>query len=105
MSMPARPLLEPAGGEAAARSRLGAATTPAPRWRGLLAGPPVAALTVLVALGATHRPGVPLRDPDHVAALYLALGGCGGAPLVGPDTAIPAGPAARAARPPAAPRR
>jgi hypothetical protein len=99
MSMPARPLLEPAGGEAAARSRLGAATTPAPRWRGLLAGPLVAALTVLVALVATHRAGVPLRDPDHVAALYLALVGCGVALMVGLDIAIRAARRARTLRP------
>src|SRR3954471_21745803 len=99
MSMPARPLLEPAGGEAAARSRLGAPTRPAPRWRGLLAGPLVAALTVLVALVATHRAGVPLRDPDHVAALYLALVGCGVALLVGLDIAIRAGRRARTLRP------
>src|SRR3954469_3813113 len=91
MSMPARPLLEPAGGEAAARSRIGAAPMQAPRWRGLLAGPAVAALTVVIALVATHRAGVPLRDPDHVAALYLALVGCGVALLVGLDIAIRAG--------------
>jgi hypothetical protein len=59
----------------------------------------VAALTVLVALLATHRAGVPLRDPDHVAALYLALVGCGVALLVGLDIAIRAGRGTGALRP------
>src|SRR3954454_16071713 len=99
MSMPARPLLEPAGGEAAARSRLVAAATPAPPGRGLLGGPLVAAPAVLVALVATHRAGVPLRDPDHVAALYLALVGCGVALMVGLDIAIRAGRQAGTLRP------
>src|SRR3954451_3581297 len=89
--MPARPLLEPSAAEASARSGRRAAPvalTAPPRWRGLLAGPLVAAVTVVVALVATHRAGVPLRDPDHVAALYLALVGCGVALLVGLDIAI-----------------
>jgi hypothetical protein len=78
----------------ATRSRFRAAPAglaAAPRWRGLLAGPLVAALTVVVALVATHRAGVPLRDPDHVAALYLALVGAGVALLVALDIAIRAG--------------
>src|SRR4051794_39896361 len=102
MSMPARSLLEPATREAPARSRLGpapAGRAAAPRWRGLLAGPLVAALTVLVALVATHRAGVPLRDPDHVAALYLALVGCGVALMVGLDIAVRAGRRAGTLRP------
>ena len=59
-----------------------------PRWRGVLAGPAVAAVTVLAALVATQAVGLPLRDPDHVAALYLALVGFGVALLVGIDIAI-----------------
>jgi membrane-associated phospholipid phosphatase len=55
------------------------------RWRGPLAGPLVAAVTVLAALPATHAVGLPLRDPDHVAALYLALVGFGVLMLVGLD--------------------
>jgi hypothetical protein len=100
--MPARPLLEPSAAEAPRRSRrpaAPAAVTAAPRWRGLLAGPIVAALTVVIALVATHRAGVPLRDPDHVAALYLALVGCGVALMVGLDIAIRAGRQAGTLRP------
>jgi membrane-associated phospholipid phosphatase len=55
------------------------------RWRGPLAGPLVAVVTVLVALPATNAVGLPLRDPDHVAALYLALVGFGVLMLVGLD--------------------
>jgi hypothetical protein len=46
-----------------------------PWWRGVVAGPAVAIVTVIAGLLATHSAGVPLRDPDHVAALYLALVG------------------------------
>jgi membrane-associated phospholipid phosphatase len=58
------------------------------RWRGPLAGPLVAVVTVLAALPATHAVGLPLRDPDHVAALYLALVGFGVLMLVGLDILI-----------------
>ena len=94
MSMPARSLLEPPRRPAPQRSRLGAvpASVAAPTpWRQLLAGPLVAAVTVVVALVATHRARVPLRDPDHVAALYLALVGFGVALMVGLDIALRAG--------------
>ncbi len=69
----------------------------------LVAGPLVAIVTVVAALVATRSVGLPLRDPDHVAALYLALVGCGVALLVGLDIAVRAGrrsrrfPPARAA--------
>ena len=43
--------------------------------REVLAGPIVAAVTLLVAFWATQRADVPLRDPDHVAALYFVLVG------------------------------
>ncbi|MBA2516635.1 MAG: hypothetical protein H0V22_04870, partial [Solirubrobacterales bacterium] len=63
----------------------------APRWRMLAAGPAVAIVTVVTALVATDAAGVTLRDPDHVAALYLALVGCAMALLVGLDIAVRAG--------------
>ena len=54
----------------------------------MLAGPLVALVTVIAGLVATDAAGVPLRDPDHVAALYLVLVGAGVALLVGLDIAI-----------------
>jgi membrane-associated phospholipid phosphatase len=57
-------------------------------WRGAGAGPVVAIGTVVGALVATREVGLPLRDPDHVAALYLVLVGCGVAGLVALDVAI-----------------
>jgi len=57
----------------------------------VLAGPVVATITLVPAVLATRAVGLPLRDPDHVAALYLALVGCGVALLVGLDIAIRAG--------------
>ncbi len=54
----------------------------------LLAGPVVAFAIVVWALVATRKVGLPLRDPDHVAALYLALVGAGVAGLVGLDIAV-----------------
>lgn len=59
-----------------------------PRWRMLAAGPMVAIVTLVAALVATNAVGLPLRDPDHVAALYLALVGLGVALLVGLDIVI-----------------
>jgi hypothetical protein len=56
--------------------------------RMLAAGPLVAIGTVITALFMTRAEGLSLRDPDHVAALYLALVGCGVALLVGLDIAI-----------------
>jgi membrane-associated phospholipid phosphatase len=56
-----------------------------------MAGPAVAIVTVLAALVATHAVGLPLRDPDHVAALYLALVGLGVVMLVGLDIVARAG--------------
>jgi membrane-associated phospholipid phosphatase len=58
------------------------------RWRGPLAGPVVAVVAVLAALPATHAVGLPLRDPDHVAALYLVLVGFGVIVLVGLDILV-----------------
>jgi membrane-associated phospholipid phosphatase len=48
----------------------------------------VAVVSVLAALPATHAVGLPLRDPDHVAALYLALVGFGVLMLVGLDIVL-----------------
>jgi hypothetical protein len=62
-----------------------------PGWRGAAAGPLVALATLAVTLPVTHEAGVPLRDPDHVAALYLALVGAGVLLMVGLDIAIRAG--------------
>lgn len=57
----------------------------------MLAGPAVALVTVLAALLATDEVGLPLRDPDHVAALYLVLVGFGTVVLVGLDVVVRAG--------------
>jgi hypothetical protein len=57
-------------------------------WRAIAAGPVVALVTVIVALFATHEAGVPLRDPDHVAATYFVLVGFGVAMLVVLDVAL-----------------
>ena len=46
-----------------------------PTRREVLAGPIVAAVTLLVAFAADAAADVPLRDPDHVAALYFVLVG------------------------------
>lgn len=53
-----------------------------------MAGLAVAGVTVLAAGLATNAVGLPLRDPDHVAALYLALVGCGVAAMVWLDVAL-----------------
>jgi membrane-associated phospholipid phosphatase len=75
------------------RSRLGTAVrvAPLPRcppWRDLLAGPAVALVTIVAALLATGAVGLRLRDPDHVAALYLALVGFGTFMLVVLDVVV-----------------
>ena len=51
----------------------------------------MAIATMLAALIATNAVGLPLRDPDHVAALYLALVGFGVVVLVGLDIVLRAG--------------
>jgi membrane-associated phospholipid phosphatase len=56
-------------------------------WRAAAAAPVVAVLTLVAALVATHRVGLPVRDPDHVAALYLLMVGFGVAVMVGLDIA------------------
>ena len=90
--MASRTLLEPGRRtrrrEAAARAP---ASTPPPRRRSVLAGPVVAAFTLIVGFIATDAADVPLRDPDHVAALYFVLVGVGVALLVWLDVAVRAG--------------
>jgi len=62
--------------------------TPAGTWRGVWAGGLVAAATVVGGIIATNSVGLALRDPDHVAALYLVLVGFGVFLLVGLDIAV-----------------
>src|SRR3954451_15060989 len=57
-------------------------------WRGLVAGPLVAAVTLVAAFVATREVGLPVRDPDHVAALYLVLVGLGMVLLVMLDVVV-----------------
>jgi membrane-associated phospholipid phosphatase len=87
--MASRTLLEP--GRETRRRREAArsvASAVQPRRRSVLAGPVVAVFLVIVGLIATDAAGVPLRDPDHVAALYFVLVGFGVAMLVGLDIAM-----------------
>jgi hypothetical protein len=65
-----------------------AGSSPAGTWRGVWAGGVVAAATVVGGLIATGSVDLPLRDPDHVAALYLGLVGLGVLMLVGIDVAL-----------------
>jgi hypothetical protein len=60
-------------------------------WRPVVAGPVVALATLVAALFATQDANVPLRDPDNVAALYLALVGAGVVLLAAIDIAIRGG--------------
>ncbi len=88
--MASRTLLEP-GRATRRRDATGpptASAPPPPRRRGILAGPIVAAFTLIVGFFATDAADVPLRDPDHVAAQYLGLVGLGVALLVWLDVAI-----------------
>jgi len=65
-----------------------AQVTPAGTWRGVWAGGLVAVATVIGGVVATDSVGLALRDPDHVAALYLGLVGLGVALLVVLDVAL-----------------
>jgi hypothetical protein len=58
------------------------------RWRVTAAGPLVAVGILVWAILATRSVGLVVRDPDHVAALYLALVGTGVALLVGLDIVV-----------------
>ena len=84
--------LQPSRGRTKSRTRDVAgrhpSAPPPPGWRSVLAGPIVALVLVIAALIATDAADVPFRDPDHVAALYLALVGFGVALLVLLDIAI-----------------
>jgi PAP2 superfamily len=57
-------------------------------WRGVGASALVATVTVVGGVIATDSVGLHLRDPDHVAALYLGLVGLGVALLVGIDVVL-----------------
>jgi hypothetical protein len=67
--------------------------------RPVLAGPVVAAVTLTGALVATHRAGIPFRDPDHVVGKRLTLVALLVLALVGLDIAVRAGRRTRAWRP------
>jgi len=70
------------------------------RWRNAIAGVAVALAMLVGALIATASVGVAVRDPDHVAALYVVMVGAGVALLVGIDIAIRAARAAGRFPPP-----
>jgi membrane-associated phospholipid phosphatase len=61
---------------------------PASGWRAIVAGPAVALVILILAVVCTREVGLPVRDPDHVAALYLVLVGLGVVLLVGLDILI-----------------
>jgi hypothetical protein len=65
----------------------------------LAAGPMVAIATTIAALIATSKAGVRFRDPDHVAAGYVAMVGGAVFLLVGLDIAFRAGRQERTWRP------
>ena len=88
--MGSRTLLEPPRRTTRRRDAAPGRPSSPPPWRGVLAGPLVALVTVLAGLIATDAAGVPLRDPDHVAALYLVLVGAGMLMLVALDIVIQA---------------
>jgi hypothetical protein len=64
-----------------------------------LAGPAVAVLTTAIALACTHMAGMTFRDPDHVAAQYLAMVGAAVVALVWLDVRLRASREARSWRP------
>jgi PAP2 superfamily len=85
---------------AAALRKRGVAPAPkAPQRRMLIAGPLVAAVSVLAALLATDAAGLPLRDPDHVAGRRLLLVLCLVLVLVVLDVLVRAGRRSRTLRP------
>lgn len=91
MSTPTRSRLEPTGpsaGTLEARRPAGRGASRLAWWRLVGAGPVVAAVTVGAAVAATRAAGIGMRDPDNVAALYLALVGAAIVLLVGLDIAL-----------------
>ena len=70
------------------------------RWRAIAAGPAVALVILVLAFVCTREIGLPVRDPDHVAALYLVLVGLGVVLLVGLDILVRAAQAAGTFPPP-----
>jgi len=77
--------------EGAVASSAGQGAPELPPWRSVAAGPVVAVATLLAAAWATHAAGVPLRDPDNVAAKYLVLVGFSVMVMVGLDVVVRAG--------------
>jgi len=73
--------------------------TPPPRWREVLAPPIVALVTLVVAVVATDAAGIRFRDPDNVAAGYVAMVGAAVALLVWLDVAMRAARATGSRRP------
>ena len=69
-------------------------------WRGVLAPPVIALLTLIAALLATDAAGVSFRDPDNVAAHYVLLVGAAVALLVGADVWFRAARRSGTRRPP-----
>jgi membrane-associated phospholipid phosphatase len=89
----------PARGGAAALAAAAVPATPPPRWREVLAPPAVALVTLVVALIATDAADIRFRDPDNVAAGYVAMVGAAVALLVWLDVAIRAARATGTRRP------
>jgi hypothetical protein len=56
--------------------------------RAVVSGPLVAAGTLFAAILVGHAAGFPVRDPDHVAAGYVAMVGAAVLALVGVDVAV-----------------
>jgi len=77
--------------EGAVASSPGQSAPELPPWRSVVAGPVVAVVTLLAALWATQAAGVPLRDPDHVAAKYLVLVGFSVIVMIALDVVVRAG--------------
>jgi hypothetical protein len=73
-----------------------------PSLRAVLAGPAVAVVTLLTAVIATQAAGVPFRDPDHAAGIYLVIVACFVGLLMGADVLVRAGRRTGTARPPRA---
>lgn len=81
------------GADAGRRPPSSSASTARPR--ALLAPPLVAVVTLVTALVVANAAGFSVRDPDNVAAGYLAMVGAAAVLLVGVDVAVRAGRASR----------
>jgi hypothetical protein len=63
-------------------------TPSALRRRAVLAGPVIAAVTLVAAVATTRAAGVPLRDPGHVSIVRLAVASALVAVLIGVDVGV-----------------